>query len=346
MRRYIVGLAVVVLTCLLVVCGCGREAPASPAGSVPAAPSADRLTIPADKFPHLSGSTSAQPLGMWIACDLFGLQAVRVVRLGPSFYDNAGAYAVAPVAPPADQSPIPDAVRHAVIEPCYRFYGTHEAYRELVGRTLDLLLECRTPSSDELAATKNAHVEFEMKPIALDAFVFIVNEQNPVRSLTTAQIRDVYSGKVTNWKALGGADRPIKPLRRERNSGSEELMQTLVMGDRAMATTGMATALGMLGPYEILDRNPDGLAYTVYYYQQYMAGDANVEMCAVDGVQPTPETIHNKQYPYITRLYAVIRRDTPQDSWTRRLYDWLSTPAGQKVVAESGYVPVGDAGKP
>ena len=281
---------------------------------------------------------------MYIACDLFGLQAVRVLGQRSEFYDNTGAYAVMPVAPPADQPPISEAVRHA-FSGVSRFYGTHEAYGQLVREGPDLLvLEVRPPSPDELTAVRNAHFEFEMKPIALDAFVFLVHKDNPVRKLTTAQIRDIYTGKITNWNALGGSDRPMKALRRERNSGSEELMQSLVMGDRPVTTTGMATALGMIGPYEILDRAPDGLAYTVYYYQQYMAGDPNVEMCAVDGVQPTPETIHNKQYPYITRLYAVIRKDTPQDSWTRKLYDWLSTPEGQKVVAESGYVPVGDAG--
>lgn len=182
----------------------------------------------------------------------------------------------------------------------------------------------------------------DIRPVARDAFVFIKNATNPVDNITTDQIRQVYTGGLTHWNALGGPEEAILPLGRERNSGSEELMRELVMKDlEPMEVGALIVGGGMSFPFNQLSQNPWGIGYTVYYYQQRISLAPRIELLAVDGVLPTPETIASGEYPYVTEVYAVIRADEPADSEARELRDWLLTEEGQEVVAETGYVPVG-----
>ena len=148
-------------------------------------------------------------------------------------------------------------------------------------------------------------------PFALDAFVFIVNEENPVTNLTAEQIRDVYSGKTLQWNQVGGPEVPIVAYQREKNSGSQELMLSLVMKDIPIQKiednyrVPRLMTYGMGGPYLALTRDKNGLAYSVYYYEHFMAGSARTRTIAVDGVEPTYDTIRKRTYPYACEVYAV-----------------------------------------
>lgn len=110
-----------------------------------------------------------------------------------------------------------------------QFSKTTQAYRELMWGNADLLI-VGEPNEEIQAEMKEAGFQWEMSPFATDAFVFVVNEDNPVDSITVAQARDIYTGKITNWKELGGEDRAIVPFQRNAEAGSQALMEKLVMG--------------------------------------------------------------------------------------------------------------------
>jgi phosphate transport system substrate-binding protein len=74
-----------------------------------------------------------------------------------------------------------------------------------------------------------------------------------------------------------------------------------------------------------------------------MAPRTDVKACAVEGVLPTSESIRSRRYTFITEVYAVMRRGASPEQPSRRLRDWPLGPAGQAIVEESGYVPVGPA---
>ena len=76
---------------------------------------------------------------------------------------------------------------------------------------------------------QEANVELEQKPIGVDALVFIVNEDNPVQALTRQQLRDIYAGKITNWKDVGGKDQEIVAFQRGEDSGSKTLFKKLLI---------------------------------------------------------------------------------------------------------------------
>ena len=225
--------------------------------------------------------------------------------------------------------------------------GTHEAYIALIEGQADIILVARAPSETELAAAESQGVALDIQPVALDAFVFIVNVQNPADNLSIEQVQDIYSGKITNWQDVGGLDQEIHPYQREADSGSQELMNTLVMKDKTMIDAPEMIQYSMAGPFIAIGQSPgnsegdiQGLGYTVYFYAQNMALNDDIEFIGINGVEPTFVTIANGRYPLTSDVYVVIRNGEPINSSVVELRNWLLSDEGQRVIGFSGYVPI------
>lgn len=280
-------------------------------------------------YPRTDSSTSAYPLNYIIACNI-----LNATYMWGSYYGHTKDLLIA-----SNDTNISSFIRNI------KYSGTHNAYVNLIDGNVDLVLEARLPSSDELLYAKNNSVTLIAKPIALDAFVFISNVANPVNSLTIQQIQDIYTGIITNWSQVGVKPINITAYQREKNSGSQELMETLVMKDLQMANTPELIEYGMGGPFEqlIYDWEGSGIAYTVYYYKEFLTSTSEViKMIGVNGVIPSYENISNGDYDYITEVYAVIRSDLNNESKVYMLRDWLLGEEGQQIVKQSGYVPIFD----
>jgi phosphate transport system substrate-binding protein len=321
-------------------------------------PDPDNRKLDWRKYPMTDGSTSAEPLGVTVACEWTGTprqwqRRFKDRRLLPIITNTSVVDGDFPLAH------LYGRIRH---------HGTHGAYSRLIGARLaesgqavmvegprpQLIYECRLPSEDEKEAAEATGVKLKPAAIARDAFVFLVRDDNPVKNLTLAQVRDIFSGKVTNWSRVGGPDREINAYTRNRNSGSQETMESLVMKGKATIQGRQMITMSMIGPYNRLGQDPAGIGYTFFYYQRNMspgkrgrarAGKARPEspgirMLSIDGVAPGKKTIADGTYPLVTEVYCVTRADLPADSTAARLRDWLTTPAGQAVVAASGYVPL------
>jgi phosphate transport system substrate-binding protein len=154
-----------------------------------------------------------------------------------------------------------------------------------------------------------------------------------------------------NWQEVGGTDLPITAFQRERNSGSQETMESLVMKGFTMPPADQSIiGYGMGGPYLRLNDTPGGIGYTFYYYHFVQSPESpalldpnyepSMKVCKINGVMPSPATIGNHTYPFVTEVLAVVRKGTPRESSAARLRDWLLTPEGQALVKESGYVPI------
>jgi len=219
--------------------------------------------------------------------------------------------------------------------------GTHEAYVSLLQGYTDLILVARKPSPDERWIASTERIPLDVQPVALDAFVFLLHQENSLEGLTLDQLRAIYAGQILNWQEVGGADARINAYQRNPNSGSQELMLDLVMQGTEMASAPpemIGTA--MTGPYNQMHSDPNGIAYSIYYYKEHMAPKANVKLAAVNGVAPTPDHIADLSYPLTAPVYVVVRGDLPAGSAARYLRDWLLSAEGQAVVNESGYVSV------
>jgi phosphate transport system substrate-binding protein len=288
----------------------------------------------ADDFPRIDGSTSGWPVLRLIACKVYGVECFWM----DSFFDEERQ-----IMPAFGVQPESLFEQITGILPS----GTHEAYMRLIVGETDLILVAREPSSDEIDSAEDLGVTLDIQPVALDAFVFLVNVENPRESFTLDEIRGIYTGEIMKWTALGVTKRLsqdaanlIQPYIRDPNSGSQELMIDLVMGDTPMIDAPNMMIPTMMGVINRVGTDPAGLGYSVYYYTVALAPDPAIRHAAIEGVLPTPETIADGSYPLRTEVYIVVQADTPDDSPALVLRDWLLTGDGQALIAESGYVPI------
>ncbi len=220
---------------------------------------------------------------------------------------------------------------------------TSNAWSNIANDNVDILLVYEA-AEDTKAYLETVGTELEVTPVGRDALVFINNEQNPVDNLTQAQLIDIYSGKVTNWNEVGGEDLDIIPYQRVVTSGSQSLFMKLLMKDVVPMDAPMElrpAEMGMLID-ELARYNNEGnaLGYSVFYYANYMYQQPGLRMIAVDGVQPSDETIADGSYPLLNEYYVVIRADEPEDSPARLLRDWILSDEGSAAIVKAGYIPM------
>jgi len=214
---------------------------------------------------------------------------------------------------------------------------THNAYENLIEDNAE-------PSEDELNMAAARGIELEVIPVVKEAFVFLVNKSNPVDELSLEEIKDIYQGKITNWKELGGSDMEIMAYQRPDNSGSQTLMQNQVMKGLTMskAPTELKPA-GMGGLIEAIasyDNSDSAIGYSVYYYANTMYLKDTVKFVKVNGVEPNNETIMKDKYPITSAYYAVLKKTEPENSNARKLLKWTLSSEGQKLAEAAGYVPL------
>jgi len=280
-----------------------------------------------ENYPRVDGSTSTHPLQILIACKILGIP----YEWG-EWYD--GTRRIQPL--PSDP---PKADILGYVEEIYH-NGTHGSYVNLITDSADVILVAREPSDDEISLADSLGITIETKAIALDAFVFILNVNNQINSLTVEQIQGIYTGNITNWQDVGGVNAGINPYQRNKNSGSQELMDALVMKDLPMIDTPEMILLTMMGPIYKLNDDPYGIGYTVYFFGEYMAPRENIKFSWVNGVKPDPLSISTGSYIYTTKVYVAIRSHLETQSTAFTLWQWLSTQSGQNIVGESGYIPI------
>lgn len=216
------------------------------------------------------------------------------------------------------------------------------SFYALVSGEADLLLVAR-PAQEAFDYAEDMGVELEMRPIGVDALVFLTSDKNPVDSLTQRQAVGIYTGAITNWKEVGGADAEIVAYQRNETSGSQVMMENVVMDGQLMTDAPKEyrpSEMGALVDEVASYRNSaDAIGYSVYYYVTEMYLREGVKLLAIDGVAPSNETIASGEYPYTQYNYAVIRKDEREDSPARQLFDFLTTPEGKALMAAQGYVP-------
>ncbi len=222
--------------------------------------------------------------------------------------------------------------------------GTGDAYQRLVAGETDVIFVAG-PSQEQQQMAKDAGVELKLTPIGHEAFVFFVNAKNPVNSLTSADVQGIYSGKITNWKQLGGKNAGIRAFQRPDNSGSQTAL-VRIMGDTPLMAPpkkdvagGMGDIISQVSSYKNYD---NAIGYSFLFYATQMVKDNQIKLLSIDGVEPTRENVANATYPYAADLYAVTAGTTNPN--VDRLIQWILSPQGQYLVDKTGYTPLGGGG--
>ncbi len=282
-----------------------------------------------ENYPKVDGSTSASVLNVTVACKMLGVPYQWV-------------------APGISSEWLLQPVYEKIPEQYFSFFWqrlksskTHDAFINLVDGKADIILRSSTASPDEKAYANAVGVSVMEIPIASDAFVFLVNKNNPVKSLTADQVRKIYTGKITNWSEVGGKDADIKVFTRPRNSGSEEVFRALVMAGLEPADFPESGIGGMLGVFQEIRGNENAVCYTFNNYKNLQARvpDSEIPKIAINGAFPGEGTIKNGSYPFITKLYVAIRSNLDHNSMAYKLYEWLQSANAKPTLAECGFIP-------
>ncbi|MFS0576192.1 substrate-binding domain-containing protein [Sporosarcina sp. 179-K 3D1 HS] len=219
---------------------------------------------------------------------------------------------------------------------------TGEAYDNLFSGRADIIF-VSGPSKAQLAKAEEMGKDMKLTPIGREAFVFFVNARNPVKSLTTDELKGIYSGQITNWKEVGGKRKSIRAFQRPEDSGSQTALQHF-MGDVPIMDPPVEDIASFMGT--IIDQVSDyknynnAIGYTFRYYSTQMVKNSAIRLLQVDGVEPTVETIRSGEYPLTDEFYAVTAgSDNPH---IESFLEWIVSEQGQDIVEKTGYVPVSE----
>ena len=220
----------------------------------------------------------------------------------------------------------------------FEYNTTTLGYEKLAKRETDIFIGAG-PSKEQKAYAEQQGTEFVYTQIGWEAFVFFVHKDNPINSLTVGQIKDIYSGKITNWKEVGGSDEEIIAFQRDEGSGSQSMMIRF-MGDTPLMKAETETISGMGAVIErVVDyqSRAGSIGYSFRYYIEGIIQNPDVKMIAVEGVAPTAENIKNNTYPIITPVYAVTYKNNPNPN-VALLVEWMLGDEGQYIIEATGYV--------
>lgn len=181
-------------------------------------------------------------------------------------------------------------------------------------------------------------------PIAYDGIAVIVNPGNPVKGLTTDQLRDIFAGKITNWSQVGGPDLRIDLVNRDEASGTREAFKKIVMGDDTTFDRSAAVLPGTGQVRDVVSRSAGAVGYISVGFVAPRFESRPVKPLDIDGVVPSSKTVADGTYP-IRRVLHFFTKG-PADGLAKRYIDYvLSEDVQNGVVVEAGFIPVSAGAK-
>lgn len=201
----------------------------------------------------------------------------------------------------------------------------------------DIAMASREIKLEERQRYETPTLRFIEQTVGYDAICLVVSEDvydSGITSLTTDEVRRIYSGDIANWKDLGGPDMEIFAIGRRPGSGTRDTFNEIIMGSREAETPGVSYDCGESSEVKFSTRKSDNaIGYMGYSF--VMSGDTKV--VSLDGISPTIENIKSGAYPLARKLYFVtLGEPTPG---AKAFIDYILSPAGQKIAIENGFIP-------
>lgn len=208
----------------------------------------------------------------------------------------------------------------------YNPTGSGSGIRAVQEGRCDIGLSSRALKDEERSAGLTETV------LAYDGIAIIVHPDNPVSDLTLSEIADIYTGKVTSWSELGGADAPIVCIGREAGSGTRDGFESITGTEDVCQYRQELTSTGDV--ITTVSGNPNAIGYA-----SLASVKDSVKALRVDGISPTDETIKDGSYAVQRPFVLVTRADTALSETAQRFFDYATSGAANEVISAAGVVP-------
>ncbi|MGZ3593613.1 MAG: phosphate ABC transporter substrate-binding protein [Syntrophales bacterium] len=210
--------------------------------------------------------------------------------------------------------------------------GSGDGIKALIDKSTDIAASSREIKDKEVALARGRGVNPVAHAVAIDAIVPVVNPRNKVQGLTIDQLSQIYQGKITNWKEIGGDELTIIVVSRDSSSGTFESWGHLVLNNaRVTPKAQLQASNGAI--VQAVSKNKYAIGYVGLGYV-----DASVKALTVNGIQASAKTALLKEYPIARPLYMYTNGQPTGE--VANFLKFVLSPAGQKLVAKEGFVPL------
>ena len=222
--------------------------------------------------------------------------------------------------------------------------GSGTGLSSLISGTCDIAMSSRNIKEKEIALAKQRRINpYEIK-VGLDGLAVVVNPENPVRELTINQLAGIFTGKIANWKEIGGKDEKIVVLSREVNSGTHVYFKEHVLrkGDPNSKEEFAPSALLLSSSQAIADETAGNPAVIGYYGMGYISAKQKPVAIAKDEkseyVEPTIENVISGKYPISRPLFCYTNGEP--FGLVKKFVDFVLSKEGQDIVLATDFVPI------
>lgn len=211
--------------------------------------------------------------------------------------------------------------------------GTASGIAALLAGECDIASASRTLMEDEMRLARSRGIRPKTYLVGFYAVAVVVNEHNPVSELSDRQVREIFTGRVTNWSDVGGRGAPIRLCIRDAKSGTHLGFRELAMGNEPYAPGAV--------PYESYEEIAAAVradADAIGYVGMNFAGMTGIKPVMINGIRPSMLAVNEGLYPYAraVRFYTNPARETPV---ARAFIRFVQSRDGQRIVQETGFAP-------
>jgi phosphate transport system substrate-binding protein len=225
-----------------------------------------------------------------------------------------------------------------------------DAFKALLAKSAEFGMASRRIKPEEARELKAAGAGNMVSPtqehiIAVDSLVVVVHPENPVKSLTVEQVRNIYGGITVNWKDVGGPDLPITVIDRQEGSGTRSVFQAAIFGENGSAPIPTAVIIDDNSKVAAaVNEGPGAIGFVGYAFVRGAKAMPLVNECGIE-MLPDAFSAKTEEYPLQRRLYLYTREDNLSDLG-KEILDFGLSAAADEVIARSGFIDLGVVRQP
>lgn len=203
--------------------------------------------------------------------------------------------------------------------------GSSAGIKNTIDGTSDLGMSSRDLKDEETA-------DVEGTQIAIDGIAVVTNKANKVKNLKVDQVKDIFTGKITNWKEVGGEDAPIVVISREEGSGTRDGFQDILGFESEELTKDATISDGSGNVKSTVEGNENSIAYISFGYLDDTLNDLKI-----DGVEANDDNVVAGKYP-ISRPFLVVNKKDAMTDNSKAFIDFIMSEEGQNIISEEGFI--------